>query len=172
MTDLFLYYGSSKRMNMGMVYDEVRKELLVRGHYIYSFFDEVTACDGCRVCANGDGCPKFPAPVREALKTCKGIVLFSPIYFFGYNGKTKTFLDHLYSVHLEGKALTSVSLSGSHPSTKECGLDLVEEVLKRTADYTGAVYVRPLNFVTEDKPLKRVSHFNVSRFVDRLERAL
>ena len=99
-------------------------------------------------------------------------MVLSPIYFFSFSSKAKAFLDRLYSTNLEGKILTAITLSGSETDSRYCGFDIVKDILKRTSEYCGSIYVEPINFVTHDKRLDFINgdiHSRLSEFFTKLE---
>lgn len=130
---------------------------------------DVKPCVGCRCCTGDKECYLDENMFSYGIKSCDGIVVFSPIYFFSFSARAKAFIDRLYSYDLSGKMITAVTVSGSSTDDRYCGFDLIKEILKRTAEYCGAVYVEPINFVTGDKKIDYPVHEDIARFLNRLE---
>ena len=167
--NLVIYYGSTKAYNMKKVLDSLSSILDNRGHKYTVIRETVYNCINCGFCVkHGECClsDKFP---KESLKECDGIIILSPIFFFSFSAKAKAFLDRLYSVKLEDKIITSITLSGSDTSSIYCGFDLIEETLIRTSEYCGSKYVQPINFVTGDKELEVLDTSIIESFVRDLE---
>lgn len=62
-------------------------------------------CQGCLKCRKNPGfCAQKDdlSPHLEAMKTCDGLVLGSPIYMYRISGQMKLFLDRCYSLYTPG----------------------------------------------------------------------
>ena len=60
-------------------------------------------CMGCLSCRKNPGICKQKddlSPFLEALKTCDGLVVGSPIYMYRITGQTKLFVDRIYSLYI------------------------------------------------------------------------
>lgn len=155
---------------MKKVLNSLTSLLEEKGH-TYSVVDtQISNCLNCGVCSNTTKpcCIKDGFP-SEAIKESDGIIILSPIFFFSFSAKAKSFLDRLYSISLEDKILTAITLSGSDIDSVYCGFDLIEEILIRTSEYCGSRYVPPINFVTKDKELETIDSDLMKSFVENLE---
>ena len=167
--NFIIYYGSTKKQNMKRILDILIRELEDRGHS-YSVIDKpVSFCTNCGVCKTTKQCCVKDDFSHTNVNNSDGIILLSPIFFFSFSAKTKAFLDRLYSIKLEGKILTAITLSGSDTESLYCGFDIVNEILLRTSEYCGCIYVPPINFVTGDKKLKTIDESDIESFVKNLE---
>ena len=81
-----------------------------------------------------------------------GIIIASPIYFFTWNSLTKTFIDRLYSVDLQGKILASICVSGS--KGYDWGADIILDQFQRISNYCGANFRGMVHKVTNDEILE------------------
>lgn len=167
-----IYYGSTLKKNMKKVLDVLEESLQSKGH-TYTIFDHnVLGCTNCGGCKTHSKCIIKDSFPTDCLQKCDGIILMSPIFFFGFSSKTKSFLDRLYSVNLEGKVLTAITLSGSDTLSEHCGVDIIDEVLYRTHKYCGCLYVPPINFVTYDREIESIESHNIDLFVESIGRCL
>lgn len=164
-----IYYGSTRKQNLKKIMDVLLTELNSRGHTYVVVDDSVAPCSNCGFCICNDHCCIKDSFPNKELKDCEGIIILSPIFFFSFSAKAKAFLDRLFSVNLEGKILTSITTSGSETEDMFCGFDIVDEIVYRTSEYCGCKYVKPINFVTEDKELKHIDESMIKSFVDSLE---
>lgn len=154
---------------MKKVLDSLTQSLTEKGH-TYSVVDSnVSNCVNCGVCHTKEECCIKDGFPSEDLKDCDGIIVLSPIFFFSFSAKAKSFIDRLYSVSLEGKIFTAITLSGSDTDSLYCGFDIINEILLRTAEYCGCTYVTPINFVTGDEKLKSLDDSLIKSFVEDLE---
>ena len=164
-----IYYGSTKHKNMNLILDSLKKHLDNHGH-TYTIHSEIlTPCINCGNCIKTKKCVICDPFSKYSLKSCDGIIILSPIFFFSFSAKSKAFIDRLYSVDLEGKILTAITTSGSETNSVYCGFDLIEETLIRTSEYCGSKYVQPINFVTHDVKLDSIDEKIVENFVHSLE---
>lgn len=175
--ELYIYNGSDRyEGNMSTIWKiislEWRDKRTVNQHILHYNDRQLLPCRNCGYCRASGECNIDHNLFNYGLKKSDGIVILSPIYFFSFGAKAKAFLDRLYSTNLEGKMLTAITLSGSETDSRYCGFDIVKDVLKRTSEYCGSIYVEPINFVTHDKRLdflKGDIQDRLSEFITRLE---
>lgn len=170
--NIVLFYGSERKQNLWVISKMLEKELIHRGHTVTLLNFRPTYCIGCRQCQEKGECVIKDSFTNFFPSKCDRIIILSPIYFFGYSAKAKSFLDRLMSVNLEGKILTSITLSGSKEDSYACGFDIIKDILNRISLYCGSTYVEPINFVTKDKKLNITNKVEekVFNFIDDLER--
>ena len=64
---------------------------------------DLKGCMGCLTCRQNPGVCKQKddlSPYLEALKTCHGFVIGSPIYMYHVTGQMKIFVDRVYSLYI------------------------------------------------------------------------
>jgi len=64
---------------------------------------DLKGCMGCLTCRQNPGVCKQQddlSPYLEALKTCHGYVIGSPIYMYHVSGQMKIFVDRVYSLYI------------------------------------------------------------------------
>lgn len=170
---LYIYNGSEVRKgNADMLLNVIGKDWRDRGHSLYVNDKVLLPCKNCGQCKTQGICKIDNNLSSAELQRCDGIVIVSPIYFFSFSAKSKLFLDRLYSLNLSGKILTAITLSGSETDTRYCGTDIIKDVLKRTSEYCGSVYVEPLNFVTGDKGITYPIKQDLKEFIKLMETQL
>lgn len=163
-----IYYGSTRKQNMKKVLSALTDALNKKGHTYLVFDSPVSFCNSCRVCEKtGHCCIKDDFP-EETIRNSDGVIILSPIFFFSFSAKAKAFLDRLFSINLDGKIVTAITLSGSAVTSIYCGFDIIKEILLRTSYYCGSKVVQPINFVTEDRELKEVDKSVIDYFVENL----
>lgn len=96
------------------------------------------------------------------------IIFASPIYFFSFSAQTKLFIDRLYSQELNDVVLGTILVSGSN--FIDGGADLTIETLRRTCDYTGALWGGAFYKCTYDKKLDITDTdiYNMESLIDSL----
>lgn len=171
--ELYIYNGSDKyKGNMQTIWEIINLKWRDNNTILHYNNEHLLPCKNCGGCKIHGECNIDHNLFNYGLKHCDGIVVLSPIYFFSFSSKAKAFLDRLYSTNLEGKILTAITLSGSETDSRYCGFDIVKDILKRTSEYCGSIYVEPINFVTHDKRLDFINgdiHSRLSEFFTKLE---
>jgi multimeric flavodoxin WrbA len=69
---------------------------------------DLKGCMGCLSCRTEPGVCKQKddlSPYLEAMKTCKGIIIGSPIYMYHVTGQMKIFVDRCYSLYTPGEEI-------------------------------------------------------------------
>lgn len=168
--NILCFYGSPKHQNMEIIKSSLSSLLEYRGHSVTFIDKSFSPCINCGSCIKSHKCSLKDGFPNDLLDSCDGIIIMSPIYFFGLNAKSKAFLDRLYSTNLNNKLLTCITLSGSPTRSKDSGFDLIINTFKRISKFCGSIYVKPLNVVTKDSKLEHIPIKDIKKFIDRLER--
>jgi multimeric flavodoxin WrbA len=173
--NFFVYNGSPrKKGNCYALEKEVLSALTERGHTfeVQHWDSKVLPCLNCNRCTKDrTGCQLKDTLFLSFSKSEQwdGIIILSPIYFFGLSAETKVFLDRLYSLDLTGKIVGLVLCSGSQ--FRYCGADLIEEQFERIDEYCGSTTVTPYNKVTFDEvtPVNEVDKLGLQNLLNRME---
>lgn len=127
-------------------------------------------CEGCRRTINHCVVKDSTQEILEkiASRHFDVIVFASPIYFFSFSAQTKLFIDRLYSQQLNDVVLGTILVSGSN--FIDGGADLTIETLRRTCQYTGALWGGAFYKCTYDEKLEvnDLDLYNLDSLIDSL----
>lgn len=148
-----LTFVTSRRSNTEKLFRAFKKVCEEEGHTVNHIYysNTMKPCTGCKACTKLGKCV-IDDDITKALKQdFDAIVIVSPVYFFSLSSRAETFLNRLYSVKLDNKALGLILPSGSEGL--EGGIDLIKSRFDRIDSYCGTATAPIFNKVTHDKDL-------------------
>ena len=138
-------------------------------------------CMGCLSCRTDHGKCKQKddlSPYLEAMKTCDGLIVGSPIYMYHITGQTKIFVDRAYSLYppdekggyvladrgtwlaLKDKLNLTVVFEGDPMLVNQYGVMAVNPVKHPHVKYSGATAF--ISWLISDKGQKAIGAFKIN----------
>ena len=112
MSRIVLLTGSPRRTgNSRRMADSFERSAIALGHEVTRFDTAEMKVGGCRACnccyRNGKPCALEEGynAVAEALETADGLVIATPVYWYGFPAQLKSVTDHWYSLCYAGRDL-------------------------------------------------------------------
>ena len=155
-TILALAGSPRKKSNTHFLLDTVAESACSAGAQMKVIYTALKEGEGCIACYKCQGSDEFACAVEDdvqeflrAAPLAQEIIIATPVYWFSPTAQVKKYIDRLYSFvkfdeqtgtyksALAGKGLSLILTAGGEPSD---GADLVEEMMRRIATFTGMSY--------------------------------
>lgn len=168
---VLIYNGGTSNKNTNLVVNKYKDLCIDRGIEVVFLDDYFKDCINCQFCSKNKRCC-IPDQLSEVLSTEKfdAVVIATPIYFFNFSGKAKSFLDRLYCLDKSNLIFSILCVSGS--PYEESGIDLVEEIMLRACEFCGSYSTSTFYKTTFDEYTGHLTDsdvFYLNRIIEEME---